>query len=259
MPHKTSVFNRTAIFHFCWLPVTVRLFYSAALIVLGLGYVFAMLQIQIVHSGQDGKPGLSIDDLIIAYKGSSDKTQLETKLYGSMSGMLPGSERDKIIAWIEGGASQKGYEETVAPITQQYCKGCHNGATPGLPDLMGFEKISTYVKIDSGMSLATLIRVSHIHMFGILFVFFIMGIIFFHAYVRPIWLKALILVTPFAAVILDIFSWYLTKVHPGFAWVIVISGGFMALCFAAMWFISFYQMWFYKPSRELIKNHGAAL
>ena len=259
MTLKTSVFNRTAIFHFCWLPFTVRLFYSAALIVLGLGYVFALLQIQIVHAGQDGKPGLSIDDLIIAYKGSSDKTHLETKLYGSMAGMLPEAEREKIIGWIRDGASREAYEEIVAPITQQYCQGCHNGATPGLPDLMGYDKISAHVQTNSGMSLATLIRVSHIHMFGILFLFFVMGIIFFHAYVKPLWLKALILVTPFAAVILDIFSWYLTKVHSGFAWVIVISGVFMALSFAAMWFISFYQMWFYKPSEELIKNNGAAL
>jgi len=259
MPHKTSVFNRTAIFHFCWLPFTVRLFYSSALIVLGLGYVFAMLQIQIVHSGLDGKPGLSIDDLIIAYKGSTDKTRLEAKLNGSMSAMLPPAERDKIIDWIRQGADREEYDRSIAPITQQYCSACHNGATPSLPDLLSFEKISAYVEIDSGMSLPTLIRVSHIHMFGILFIFFIMGIIFFHAYVTPLWLKGLILVTPFAAIIIDIFSWYLTKIHPGFAWVIVISGGFMGLSFAAMWIISFYQMWFYKPSQKLVDNHGAAL
>ncbi len=259
MNAKTSVFNRTAIFHFCWLPVTVRLFYSAALIVLGLGYIFAMLQIQSVHSGLDGKPGISIDDLIIAYKGNTDETRLESKLKGSMSSMLPEAERAKIFTWIKNGANKDEYESTVAPITEQYCAGCHNGATPNLPDLLGFDKISAYAQTDSGMSLETLIRVSHIHMFGILFIFFILGIIFFHAYVSPTWLKALILVTPFAAVILDILSWYLTKIHPSFAWVIVISGAFMGLSFAAQWFISFYQMWFYKPSQNLIDNDGAAL
>jgi len=259
MNDKTSVFNRTAIFHFCWLPVTVRLFYTAALIVLGIGYVFAMLQIQSVHAGMDGKPGISIDDLIIAYNGSTDETRLESKLKGSMSAMLPEAEREEIFNWIKNGANKDEYESTVAPITENNCAACHDGATANLPDLLGFDKISAYTQTDSGMSLSTLIRVSHIHMFGILFIFFILGIIFFHAYVSPIWLKATILVTPFVAVILDIFSWYLTKVNPGFAWVIVISGGFMGLSFAAQWFISFYQMWFYKPSQKLIDNGGAAL
>jgi hypothetical protein len=38
--------------------------------------------------------------------------------------------------------------------------------------------------------------------------------------------------------------------YAGSAWVVLIAGGLMGLSFAIMWFISMYQMWFYKvPDR----------
>lgn len=258
MNSKASVFDRTTIFHFTYLPATVRLFYSGALVILGLGYAFAMLQIQASHAGLDGKKGLvTIDDLIIAYSGSKDDTKLESKLKGSMAVMLPDSERAEIFRWIRSGADQSEYDKTIAAIIDQRCASCHNGSNPHLPNLVGFDNIAKVINIDTGMSISTLVRVSHIHMFGILFIFFVIGIIFFHAYVRPTWLKGALLLTPFISVIFDIFSWYLTKVNTAFAWVIVASGIVMGICFAAQWLISFYQMWFYKPPKELVDNQGA--
>ena len=98
------------------------------------------------------------------------------------------------------------------------------------------------------MSLATLVRVSHIHLFGMTFIFFIMGQIFSHAYIRPVWFKATVIVVPFLTMITDIGSWYLTKLNPGFAWIIIVSGVLMGLSFAFQWFVSMYQIWFYKYS-----------
>jgi hypothetical protein len=90
------------------------------------------------------------------------------------------------------------------------------------------------------------VRVSHIHLFGITFIFLWTGLIFSHAYVHPVWLKASIAGSPFVLIIIDIGSWYLTKVYEPFAWVIVVSGAFLAAAFAAMWIISMYQLWFYR-------------
>ena len=125
---------------------------------------------------------------------------------------------------------------------------CHDGKEPGAPLFTTFEAFAAFAKPDTGMSLTTLVRVSHIHLFGMTFIFFIMGMIFSHAYVRPVWFKSLVIAVPFLTMITDIGSWYLTKLNPGFAWIIIISGGLMGLSFAFQWCVSMYQIWVYKYS-----------
>ena len=102
----------------------------------------------------------------------------------------------------------------------------------------------------------TLVRVSHIHLFGISFIFFIVGIIFSHAYVRPVWLKCVIMGMPFVCLFVDVISWYLVKVYHPFAWATMGAGGMMALSFAVMWVISLYQMWFSRTPAAVAQRHG---
>ena len=99
-------------------------------------------------------------------------------------------------------------------------------------------------------------RVSHIHMFGMTFIFFVMGLIFSHAYVRPVWFKSAVIALPFLSMIVDIGSWYLTKVNTAFAWTVIIGGALMGLSFAIQWIVSMYQMWFYKYS---LADHPKAI
>ena len=72
-------------FHYSELPLSVRTLYTATLLVLGIGYMFAMLQIYEVDAGRDGKPGLTAADIAIAYSGNPSATKLETALTGPMS------------------------------------------------------------------------------------------------------------------------------------------------------------------------------
>jgi hypothetical protein len=48
----------------------------------------------------------------------------------------------------------------------------------------------------------------------------------------------------------DICSWYLTKLFQPFSWVVYFSGVLMAMAFAIQWFTSMYQLWFYKLPAE---------
>lgn len=252
--------NERNCLHFSELPMGMRTLYTATLIVLGVGYLFAMIHIFASHAGRDGNPSLSVNDLIIAYSGSKSDTRLEAALKGPMANMLPQEERDEIVAWIRRGAQKEEYSSTdatsIESITKKRCAACHDGGNPHIPNLMGYDNITQVIEIDSGMDIFTLVRVSHIHLFGITFIFFIVGSIFCHAYVNPLWFKCIILLTPFVAILFDIGSWYLTKVFPPFAWVVMISGGLMGITFAAQFFISIYQMWFYKLPEELINNKG---
>ncbi|MDH3979500.1 MAG: hypothetical protein OEU91_03195 [Gammaproteobacteria bacterium] len=232
--------------------------YTMTLLILGVAYLFAMIQTFSVHASRDGNVGLSPNDLVLAYSGSTDATRLEAAIKGPMSGMLHKEDAEEIVLWIQGGAEEGRYQDKVVPIMEDHCFNCHGdneasrAAYPHNPILQGYSNVMKMVEIDTGADILTLVRVSHIHLFGMTFIFFIVGGIFLHANVQPACMKCIILITPFIAIMLDIFSWYLTKLYPPFAWIIYLSGVFMALSFTAQWVLSMYQMWFYRLPRDNI-------
>jgi len=234
----------------------LKTLYTSTLMVLGVGYIFAMIQVFDSHAGRDGKPGLSVRDLVIAYSGSKSDTRLESALKGPMSSMLPTEQRNEILAWVRRGAKENEFNSGIKTIVEQRCLMCHGGNNPHIPNFSSFKGISQMVQFDTGMDIFTLVRVSHIHLFGITFIFFIVSTIFCHAYIKPLWFKCVVIMVPFFAILCDIGSWYLTKVLPGFAWVVMISGFFMGIAFSIQWFVSIYQMWFYHPSQDLIEKDG---
>jgi hypothetical protein len=243
--------------HFSMLPIGLRVLYTGTLVVLGLGYLFAMIHIFSSHAGRDGNPALSVDDLIIAYSGSKTDTSIESALNGPMATMLPGEEKNVVIAWVRSGAEQATYSSSGAEqIVEKRCLICHNGSNPHIPNFKEFEGIKDTAETDTGMDIFTLVRVSHIHLFGITFIFFIVSSIFIHAYINPLWAKCIIIITPFVAIVLDIGSWYLTKLYPGFAWVVMGSGVLMGMAFAIQWITSMYQMWFYTLPQEIQDKGG---
>ncbi|HID81970.1 MAG TPA: hypothetical protein EYH06_01480 [Chromatiales bacterium] len=248
--------TRTNHHHFLALPLSLRMVYTMTLVVLGLGYLFAMIHIFSSHAGRDGKASLSVQDIMIAYSGSESDTKLESALKGPMQSMLPPAESHEIIAWVRAGADQAAYEKDVAGIVKNRCLSCHDGSNPHIPNLSDISGVMPLVEKDTGMDIFTLVRVSHIHLFGITFIFFITSIIYTHAHVRPLWFKCIVIVVPFLTIIFDILSWYLTKMWTPFAWVVLISGAFMGLSFAIQAFTSLYQMWLYKMPPDLEESGG---
>ncbi len=249
--------------HFQNLTLCHKALYTMTLLILGMAYLFAMIQTFSVHAGRDGSPGLSPTDLVYAYSGNQEVTRLEAAIKGPMSTMLHKKEdAEEIVSWNRDGAKMEIYEDKVVPIMEEHCFSCHGenkearALYPHNPVLQGYDNVMKMVQIDTGADILTLIRVSHIHLFGMTFIFFIVGGIFLHANVQPACLKCAILITPFIAIFLDIFSWYLTKIYSPFAWVVYISGIFMALAFAAQWILSMYQMWFYKLPPGYAEKEG---
>jgi len=144
----------------------------------------------------------------------------------------------------------------VKPVVDKRCMTCHDGSNPHIPNLFGYENMKKAAESDTGAKISTLVRVSHIHMFGVPFIFFIVGTIFSHAYVRPVWFKCAVIALPFLAVLIDVSSWYMIKVYHPFAWVEILAGGVMAGCFALMWLVSLYQMWFSKLPKPVLERIG---
>jgi hypothetical protein len=121
--------------------------------------------------------------------------------------MLPAGEVTTVVAWVEGGADRAKYEVDIRPLLERRCMACHDGSNPHLPNLSGFDDLRKLTERDTGTDIFTLVRVSHIHFFGVTFIFFIMGLMYSHAYVRPVWFKCSIVALPFVALLLDISSW----------------------------------------------------
>jgi hypothetical protein len=243
--------------HFRELPATMRTLFTGALLVVGLGYLFAALYVFAAHSGADGRPGLSVEDIKITYSGSAETTPLEKALRGPMSGMLPQRDLATVLDWIRDGANKRAFEADIAGVFETNCLSCHDGSNPHLSNLDGYENVALTVEQDTGADLYTLVRVSHIHLFGLTFIFFIIGFIFSHAYLRPLWLKHVVIAAPFAGVIADVLGWYVTKVFTPFAWVVLIAGVINGVSFAVMWCVSMYQMWLYKlPEHLAMRHHG---
>ena len=236
--------------HYSELPYSLRVLYTATLLVLGLGFFFGGLYLYHNYAGRaGGNPYLlSYKDLMVVYAGTGKGSRLESALRGPMSTMLPPEQADTLIAWARSGADQGTYESAIKPILDQRCMMCHDGSNPHIPSLNGYDNLKKVTERDTGTDTFTLVRVSHIHLFGLTFIFFIMGTIYSHAYVRPVWFKCAVTALPFVAVIMDVFSWYLTKFVGGpFAIVVLTSGGLFGLCFAIMWVTTMYQLWFSSP------------
>lgn len=231
--------------HYSELPYSLRVLYTAALVVIGMGYLFALIYIFATYAPKDGNPrSLSYEDIVIGYSGSGEDSRLESALRGPMRSMLPAEDTASIISWVREGADRPAYESRVRPIVDKRCLGCHDGSNPHLANLSGFDNMQKVTEKDTGPAVTTLVRVSHIHLFGLSFIFFIVGMIFSHAYVRPVWLKCVVVAVPFASIGIDILSWYVVKLYHPFAWVVMLGGAAYGAAFAFMWVVSMYQLWF---------------
>ncbi len=232
--------------HMVWLnlpnmPTPVKVLFTGYLLVIGLGLAMAGLQIMLTHGMADGKPGLSIDDIVYSYYGDRSASKLESKLNGSMKGMGSPEMRLDIIKWVRNGSPETEWNSHIKATFSEGCTHCH-GVIPGLPDFNKFEEAKNLSKVNEGASIQSLTRVSHIHLFGISFIFFMMGFIFSFSIGVPRWLKIAVIFFPFAFLMIDILSWWLTKLSPNFAWLTIIGGIGYGMASTFMWFVSMYEM-----------------
>jgi hypothetical protein len=227
----------------------LRVLFTSYLCVVAIGYIMATAQILFTHGMADGKFGLSIDDIVYSYYGNRTGTLLESKLDGSMKENAPDGDRLAIIKWVHDGAKESTFKSRgIDKIFENNCLACHSQESGmGLPDFTQFENIKAVTQGDTGASFSSLTRVSHIHLFGISFIFFFVGLIFVMAKMDSVALKSFAVAMPFVSQLLDISSWWLTKFDPMFAWLVIIGGTGMGIAFVIMWVVSMYEMWLMKP------------
>ena len=224
------------------LNLTVKSLFSGYLLTVGLGAILALAQILFTHGKADGKLGLSVDDIVYSYHGDPTNSKIETKLNGSMRDKASSADKLKIIKWVRSGSPKDQWESDIKSIFYSNCISCHS-TIPGIPNFTTYENVKRVTKIDEGASTTSLTKVSHIHIFAISFIFFFNGLIFSLSIGIKQWIKVAIISLPFLFLIIDVFSWWLTKLAPEFAWLTIVSGIGYNLCSMVTWVVSMYQMW----------------
>jgi len=224
------------------LSLPIRSLFTGYILVVGIGLLMAGAQILLTHGMADGKFGISIDDIVYSYYGDRSNSKLETKLNGSMRDKAPTAVKRELIMWAQQGASRDEWDERVGAHFQQYCVACHS-VIPAIPSFKTYEGVLPAAAVDMGETIAALTRVSHIHLFGIAFIFFFVGYIFSQAVGIPKLLQSVLIITPFAFLLVDVLSWWLTKWYPNFAILTLIGGFGYSIASTIMLTTSLYQMW----------------
>lgn len=223
------------------LPRPLKALFVGYLLVVGVGLCMAGLQILLTHGMADGKVGLSVDDIVYSYYGDRSGSKLASKLNGSMIDKATLEVRQDIIKWARNGTPEDQWEPHFKGVFARNCVMCHS-QIPGIPDFTKYEVVKESGATDQGATITGLTRISHIHLFGISFIFFLMGLIFSFAVNIPKRLKIIAIAFPFGFLILDILSWWLTKLSPGFAILTIVGGIGYSLASSYMWIMSMYQM-----------------
>jgi hypothetical protein len=191
------------------LRIPAKLLLTSVLFTLGTGYLFAISNVAL-------KIGFLPDEVALHYFGNESSRQALEEIAG---------EADA-AADAEGGIVE---EEAFSFDDLEEETGV--SSEPFVP-----------VK-----TLETLISEGHFHLFGYTSIFFLCGLVIIISEI-PRWLKNILIVAPFAASVLDIWSMLLTRfIGPNFSWMLIISGSVMAISFAFVFAIGVYQLWFMKP------------
>jgi hypothetical protein len=226
------------------LPPTFRALFSSFLVVIGIGYLSALSYLFLADVEPHREAGKGIVEGIGAkYHGSTSGSRLEAALRGTMAGMVTPDERERIIQWVQAGAAADGYAN-LEEILAQKCGTCHS-ARSGMPiaPITSLQEVQKLTKVDTGLSLLQLTRVSHVHLFGISIIFLLTGAIFSLTQ-TPMWFRVIVLVIPYLAILLDIGSWWATKYYsPVFAYTVIGGGALMGLAMACQILFSLWDMW----------------
>lgn len=223
-----------------------KLLYTSFLLLAGSAYLMAIAYLYTSFSGIDGEPGLSVEDVAENYYGNRSGTRLESALRGPMASYIDIEERNLVVEWLKSGAQESTYDSTIRPVFARQCFGCHSAAS-GLPvpDFTHYAGVKSVANVDTGVSLHSLMKVSHIHLFGIGLVALGIGLVFRFA-LLPAWLQHTLTLLPFIAIFTDILAWFITKWDPHYAYIVVTAGAVLGLAWAAQISISLYQIWFLK-------------
>jgi hypothetical protein len=232
-------------------PLPLKVLVSFFLFTIGIGYLFAVTYLYLLDVEPHRKHGMGlVSDVIVKYYGKREASKLAAALTGPMAGYITATEKEQILEWIRQGAGEAEFVN-IQPILKKACGNCHSPQSGlSIPPLTSYAEVSQYTKMDTGPSIKTLVRVSHVHLFGMSLIFGLTSLIFSLSETSRIFRSVLIAI-PFVAIWLDIGSWWFTRYEPIFAYTIIGGGVLMGLSMASQIGISLFEMWLVSSKAEV--------
>ncbi len=231
------------------LPKPLKITISITLVVLGIGYLIALLNLKLTYEHEDGEEGLTPADLKRAFYGDRTNTRIAAKIDGgSMEQFLPvPGQKEKILNWIQDGLEEEEYEDVISPILTKNCTRCHNpqGVSYFRP-LTSFEEVLTVTNIDRGEPVQLWARVAHTHIQSIGLIFLVLGSVFSFTSLRES-IRTTIIIVPFVALLLDFGMRFLSKYNADFVFGMMGAGAIVGISLAVMIVYPLYEMWLKKP------------
>ncbi|HZH48868.1 MAG TPA: hypothetical protein VFD86_03785 [Nitrospira sp.] len=231
------------------LPLPLKVLATCFLLTIGAGYLFALAYLYLIDLEPHAQPRPSVVQAVIAkYYGRQEDSLLEAALKGSMGDRVGPGEKREIIRWVRAGAPEAEFVK-IEPILKQSCASCHSAQSGlSIPGLSSYAEVSAYTGASMGQSLKSLVRVSHIHLFGMSFIFILTSLIFAFSELS-LTLRSILIAIPFLAIWLDIGSWWFTTYQPIFAYTVIAGGALMGLSLAGQITISLYELWFRQEGK----------
>ncbi len=226
------------------LSLVEKIVLTGFIVMVGLGLLAAEAYTYVVLQGADGKPGISIQDVVVHYYGNRSSSKLQTMLPSMMiMAHVPKGEQPKMTAvvnhWVAHGESKGYYEKNVQPLINASCLKCHS---IGMPNIGTFDLLKQQAKVDTGMPYSAMLMNGMIHLSTLGVIFALAGWIFSRTQARQ-GIKIFFIAVPFVAFLLDFAGWFLTKSNPHFVWLVLIGGVFSCPVVLLGMAISLYQLW----------------
>lgn len=234
------------------LPLPVKVLYTSIMMTLGTGYFFALTYLFIVDIQPHTEDGAGVVQVVMEkYYGRRDMTTLEASLEGGMGDEVTAEEKAQLLEWIHGGATEEEYVN-ISSIVENSCAVCHNYEDMPESALTTFGEMRGIAKQDTGVSVKTLVRVSHIHIFGLTFIFTIISGIFVQSEAKSSWRAVLVLI-PFTAIWADVGGWWFTRFNPAFAYTVIVGGALAGMSLGLQIFLSLFEMWLLPPNPGMVQ------
>ncbi len=232
------------------LSIVEKLQHTGFIVLVCFGLLCAEIYLYVTHTGLDGKAGVTLKDIQLSYAGNPNSSKLQTVLPTMLTNAgVPKTEWPQDTAmfdhWIAGGRQKAEYETHIKPFIATHCLMCHSVAMSKQlhnPPLVTYNDVEAVTKTDTGMSYTTMFMTGMVHLTMLGVIFWMAAYLFVRTRVNN-QIKAIAVITPFLAMLLDFSGWFLTKVNPNFAWFVLIGGGLSCPIAALEMIVSFFDMW----------------
>jgi hypothetical protein len=213
------------------------------------------------HVGAGGFPGP--DQVLWKYDGKPGTTKLHQVLdpsrpkddpramwpYLGDSPAVQDARRQEILAWVDRGAPREGWA-AVAPVflDTNACAQCH--APGGLREDMPFdtyERVRAVAEPDAGMPWGLLYVSAHNHLFAFGVAALLLSVLLTFTGLGGL-PRVLLILAAFGGPVIDVGSWFLTKIH-GAPWHfgVMLGGGLFGGAIAAMALVVLWEAFLARP------------